>query len=88
MLATYDLLVFATIAEEGSFSRAAMKLHLAQPSISEKVVRLERQLGVSLFVIEYSAPPYEFASLVPWMTWRDDHNRARLDMRTLASGHE
>jgi DNA-binding transcriptional LysR family regulator len=50
MLSTYDLHVFATIAEEGSFSRSATKLHLAQPSISEKVARLERQLGTPLFV--------------------------------------
>lgn len=32
------------------------------------------ELGVSLFVIEYSAPPYEFSSLAPWMTWRDARN--------------
>ncbi|HEY3144529.1 MAG TPA: LysR family transcriptional regulator [Acidimicrobiales bacterium] len=50
MLSTYDLHVFATIAEEGSFSRSATRLHLAQPSISDKVARLERQLGTALFV--------------------------------------
>jgi DNA-binding transcriptional LysR family regulator len=43
-------LVFATVAEQGSFSRAATRLHLAQPSISDKIARLERQLGSSLFV--------------------------------------
>jgi DNA-binding transcriptional LysR family regulator len=50
MLSTYDLHVFATVAEEGSFSRSATRLHLAQPSISDKVARLERQLGTALFV--------------------------------------
>ncbi len=50
MLSTYDLHVFVTVAEEGSFSRSATRLHLAQPSISDKVARLERQLGAPLFV--------------------------------------
>jgi DNA-binding transcriptional LysR family regulator len=50
MLSTYDLHVFTTVAEEGSFSRSATRLHLAQPSISDKVARLERQLGTALFV--------------------------------------
>lgn len=50
MLSTSDLRVFATIADEGSFSRAATRLHLAQPSVSEKVARLEGQLGTELFV--------------------------------------
>ena len=43
MLSTYDLHVFVTVAEEGSFSRSATRLHLAQPSISDKVARLEKQ---------------------------------------------
>jgi DNA-binding transcriptional LysR family regulator len=50
VLSTYDLHVFATVAEEGSFSRSATRLHLAQPSISDKVARLERQLGTALFL--------------------------------------
>ena len=35
--------------EEGSFSAAAATLHLAQPSLSEQVRRLEAELGVRLF---------------------------------------
>lgn len=49
MFATEDLRVFAAVAQEGSFSRAAMRLHLAQPSISERIARLERQAGTALF---------------------------------------
>ena len=40
--------VLATI-EHGSFSAAAGALHLAQPSLSEQVRRLEAELGVTLF---------------------------------------
>src|SRR3954467_2611911 len=35
--------------EHGSFSAAAETLHLAQPSLSEQVRRLEAELGVALF---------------------------------------
>ncbi len=35
--------------EHGSFSAAAAALHLAQPSLSEQVRRLEAELGVTLF---------------------------------------
>ena len=39
-----------TIAEEGSFSRAAQKLYISQPALSAAVKKLERELhGVPLF---------------------------------------
>jgi probable F420-dependent oxidoreductase len=31
-------------------------------------------VGVSLFVIEYTHPPYDFSSLAAWLRWRDDRN--------------
>jgi DNA-binding transcriptional LysR family regulator len=40
---------FLATCEHGSFSAAAEELHLAQPSLSEQVRRLEAELGVQLF---------------------------------------
>lgn len=37
------------IAAEKNFSRAADKLHIAQPSLSQQLSKLEKELGVMLF---------------------------------------
>ncbi|WP_047151194.1 LysR family transcriptional regulator [Aneurinibacillus tyrosinisolvens] len=44
-----QLLYAVRIAEEQSFSKAAEKLHLAQPSLSQQIAKLERELGIILF---------------------------------------
>jgi len=45
----HHLRYFWTVAKEGSLARAAAKLHVSQPSISEQVRELENALGEKLF---------------------------------------
>ena len=40
---------FLAVADEMHFSRAARKLHLAQPALTTQIQQLERVLGASLF---------------------------------------
>ena len=37
------------LALDKNFSRAAEKLHIAQPSLSQQIAKLERELGILLF---------------------------------------
>lgn len=39
-----------TIAEYGSFSKAAKALYIAQPSLSNQIKVLEEELGTPLFI--------------------------------------
>jgi LysR family transcriptional activator of nhaA len=45
----HHLRYFWTVAREGSLARAAAKLHVSQPSISEQIRELETALGEKLF---------------------------------------
>ena len=47
---TRKLRYFATIVEEGSFSRAASRLNVAQPALSLHVKTMEEQLGAALLI--------------------------------------
>jgi molybdate transport repressor ModE-like protein len=45
-----ELRAFAVVAEEGSLSAAARRLHLSQSALSQTIQSLERQLGVQLLL--------------------------------------
>ena len=43
---------FVTVADEGSISRAAEVLFLSQPSLSQQIQRLEKEMNTRLFLRE------------------------------------
>jgi LysR family transcriptional activator of nhaA len=45
----HHLLYFWTVAKEGGISRAADRLHLAQPTLSSQIKKLESSMGTTLF---------------------------------------
>ena len=40
---------FLAIVDHDGFGRAAQHLHIAQPSLSQAIANLERELGIQLF---------------------------------------
>ncbi|MDF1605329.1 LysR substrate-binding domain-containing protein [Nocardioides sp. YIM 152315] len=83
------LRAFEVLAEERHFGRAAARLHLAQPALSQQVRQLERELGVALFArttrrVDLTEAGRRFAAHA--RTVLGDVDRASSEMALLASG--
>ena len=45
----HQLTYFIAVAETGSFTRAAEQCNVAQPSLSQQIIKIEQELGTALF---------------------------------------
>jgi DNA-binding transcriptional LysR family regulator len=64
MINLWQVQVFLVVAETGSFSAAAVRLHLTQPGVSQQIRSLETHLGTKLFIrrghgVELTAAGYD-----------------------------
>ncbi len=50
MFSQVQLRYFVTVSEEGQITRAARRLHIAQPALSQALAQLEAELDIVLFV--------------------------------------
>lgn len=87
-----QLRYFLAVAENGSFSAAADSLHLAAPSVSEPVRRLEAELGLALFERDRRRLRLTDSGAALLPRARDivrsveDTGRAMTELRTLVAG--
>lgn len=88
-----ELQAFVTVAEERSFSRAAVRLFRTQPAVSQAIRRLEEELGERLFdraskttaLTGAGRVLLEYASRL--CALRDEAHQAVVDLRALKRGH-
>ena len=52
MFEDFKIKIFITVAEEGSFTKAASALGITQPAVSQNIAELERQAGAKLLLRE------------------------------------
>ncbi len=65
MIDQYLLRYFLAVAETGSFSRAAKRVSVTQPTLSSGIAKLERELGARLFDRDRGGPQGRGVALTP-----------------------
>lgn len=88
----FQLETFLAVAEERSFSRAAMRLHRTQPAVSQVIAKLEGELGERLLerssrdgtLTDAGEVLREYAQKM--LNLRSDANAALADLRSLHHG--
>lgn len=63
-----ELAAFVALCQTGSFTRAAQRLHISQPGLSARIVRLERAVGQRLVdrSVRPAAPTRAGQSFLPY----------------------